>query len=225
MAEWQTATEDVRLAGHTLTVGFHSRLGRGLIPTITATMDQRLPGWRLQFRQVPWSDPAVGLADGTVDVALAWLPVPDGLETRRITVEGRSVALAAGHRLAARTSLQFADIADEPVVARPPTSGLLRDAWLAMERRTEPPVIAGEAATPDEAYELVAAGRGLLLQPAGSCTIHQRGDIVFRPVVDLPPVELAVVRRSGDRRPAVQVVTDACFHCAQPPGGGPGSDG
>src|SRR5690606_36867350 len=34
VAEWQTATEDVRLAGHTLTVGFHSRLGRGLIPTI-----------------------------------------------------------------------------------------------------------------------------------------------------------------------------------------------
>src|SRR5690606_2111415 len=65
-----------------------------------------------------------------------------------------------GHRLAARTSLQFADIADEPVVARPPTSGLLRDAWLAMERRTEPPVIAGEAATPDEAYELVAAEIG-----------------------------------------------------------------
>lgn len=216
VAEWQAATEEVRLAGHTLTVGFHSRVGRGLIPTITATLQERLEGWRLQFRQVPWGDPAVGLTDGTVDVALAWLPVPEGLETRRIAVEDRSVALAVGHRLAARASLRFADIVDEPVVARPSSAGPLRDAWLAMDRRTDPPTIAGEAATPDEAYELVAAGDGVLLQPAGSCTVHQRGDIVYRPVLDLPPAEPAVVWRPGDRRPAVQVVTDACFHCAQP---------
>jgi DNA-binding transcriptional LysR family regulator len=217
VAEWEAAAEDVRLAGRTLTVGFHSRIGRGLVPTITATMQQRLPGWRLQFRQVPWGDPAVGLTAGTVDVALAWLPVPEGLSTRRISTEGRGVALPAGHRLAARSSLRFADIADEPFVALPASAGPMRDFWLALDHRARPPSIAAEAGTSDEAYEIVAAGEGVLLQPAGSCAIHQREDVVHRPVPDLPPAQLAVVWRSGDHRQAVRVVTDACFHCASPP--------
>jgi DNA-binding transcriptional LysR family regulator len=217
VAEWEAAAEDVRLAGRTLTVGFHSRIGRGLVPTITATMQQRLPGWRLRFRQVPWSDPAVGLTAGTVDVALAWLPIPDGLSARRITAEDRGVALPADHPLAARSTVRFADIADEPFVALPASAGPMRDFWLALDHRTSPPSIAGEATTADEAYEIVAAGDGVLLQPSGSCAIHQREDVVHRPVVDLPPAQLAVVWRSGDGRPAVRVVTDACFHCASPP--------
>jgi DNA-binding transcriptional LysR family regulator len=217
VAEWEAAAEDVRRAGRTLTVGFHSRIGRGLVPTITATMQQRLPGWRLQFRQVSWGDPAVGLTTGTVDVALAWLPLPDGLSTRPIATEERAVALPAGHRLAGRSSLRFADIADEPFVALPASAGPMRDHWLALDHRARPPAIAAEATTADEAYEIVAAGDGVLLQPGGSCAIHQREDVVHRPVVDLPPAQLAVVWRSGDRREAVRVVTDACFHCANPP--------
>jgi DNA-binding transcriptional LysR family regulator len=217
VAEWDGAMEEVRLAGRTLTVGFHTRIGRGLIPAITATMQQRLPGWRLQFRQVSWDDPAVGLTAGTVDVALAWLPVPDGLSTRLIATEGRCVALPAGHRLAGRSGLRFADIADEPFVALPASAGPMRDYWLAMDHRTSPPPVAAEAATSDEALEMVAAGEGVLLQPAGSCAIHRREDIAHRTVLDLPPAELAVVWRSGDRRPAVQVVTDSCFHCVTPP--------
>jgi hypothetical protein len=63
----------------------------------------------------------------------------------------------------------------------------------------------------------VAVEPPVLLQPTGSCAIHQREDVMHRPVVDLPPGQLAVVWRSGDRRPAVRVVTDACFHCANPP--------
>jgi DNA-binding transcriptional LysR family regulator len=217
VAEWEAATEDVRLAGRTLTVGFHSRLGRGLVPTITATMQERLPGWRLRFRQVPWDDPAVGLTAGTVDVALAWLLVPACLSARRIATEDRGVALPAGHRLAGRESLRFSDIVDEPFVALPASAGPMREFWLAMDQRASPPSIAAEATTPDEAYEIVAAGEGVLLQPAGSCAIHHREDVVHRPVLDLPPAQLAVVWRSGDRRSAVQVVTDACFHCASPP--------
>jgi DNA-binding transcriptional LysR family regulator len=217
VAEWESALEDVRQAGRTLTVGFHARIGRGLVPTITATMQQRLPGWRLRFRQVSWDDPAVGLTAGTVDVALAWLPVPAGLSTRRIVTENRGVALPAGHQLARRSSLRFADIANEPFVALPASAGPMRDYWLALDHRASPPTVAAEATTLDEAFEIVAAGEGVLLQPAGSCALHHRHDVVHRPVLDLRPAELAVVWRCGDRRPAVEVVTDACFHCASPP--------
>ena len=46
----------------TLRVGFHTRIGRGLIPAVTARMAQLLPGWKLTFRQVSWRDPTAGLA-------------------------------------------------------------------------------------------------------------------------------------------------------------------
>ena len=34
-------------------------------------------GGDVQLRQVSWADPTAGLADGTVDVAFVWLPLPD----------------------------------------------------------------------------------------------------------------------------------------------------
>ena len=121
--------------------------------------------------------------------------MPAGLSTRWIATEDRGVALPAGHRLAGRPSLRFADIADEPFVALPASAGPMRDFWLAMDCRTSPPSIAAEASTSDEAFEIVAAGEGVLLQPAGSCAIHHREDVVHRPVLDLPPAQLAAAWR------------------------------
>jgi DNA-binding transcriptional LysR family regulator len=218
IGEWEVAVEEVRSAAaaaeRVLTVGFHTRIGRGLVPAITATIRERLPGWTLRFRQVPWDDAAVGLAGGGVDVAVAWLPVPAGLSSRAIATEERFVALPVGHPLADRPAVRFADIHDEPFVALPASAGPMRDFWLAAGHRTAPPRIAGEAATADEAFELVAADRGVVLLAAGNTALYQRADVVYRPVVDLPPAELAVIWRAGDRRRAVQVVVDTCFHCA-----------
>lgn len=199
-----------------LTVGFHTRIGRGLVPTITATLQERLPGWRLLFRQVGWDDPAVGLMGGEVDVAVAWLPVPHGagLSTRTVATEDRWVALPVGHRLAGRSSLAFADLHDEAFVALPASAGPLREFWLATAHRTSPPLIGAEASTADESFEAVAAGAGVVLLSAGNAEIYRRDDVVCRPVTDLPPSELAVVWRTGDRRTAVRVVVDSCFHCA-----------
>ena len=106
VAEWDGAVAELRAvtdtARHTVVVGFHTRIGRGLVPAISAALEERLPGWRLQFRQVPWGDPSVGLNDGTVDVAVGWLPVPgQGIAHRVAATEPRWVALPVGHPLLA----------------------------------------------------------------------------------------------------------------------------
>jgi DNA-binding transcriptional LysR family regulator len=81
LAEWEETLRAVADAAATqdatLRVGFQTRIGRGLIPGVTARMARLLPGWKLTFRQVPWRDPTAGLAGSDVDVAIAWLPVPD----------------------------------------------------------------------------------------------------------------------------------------------------
>lgn len=226
VAEWDGAVADVTAvasaARHTLVVGFHTRIGRGLVPVVTAALEQRLPGWQLRFRQVPWGDPAVGLHDGTVDVAVAWLPVAgSGISHRVAATEPRWVALPAAHPLAARATVPFAALAEEPFVALPASAGLMREFWLAADHRTTPVRIAAEATTADEAFEAVAAGLGVALLAAGNAEIYRRDDVVCRPVPDLPPCELAVMWRTTDRRRAVRVVTDTFCRCvaAEPAGG------
>src|SRR5258708_1393681 len=80
IADWDGARRAVAAAvstsERTLTVGFQTSIGRGLIPAVTARMAQDLPDWRLVFRQISWTDPSAGLDTDEVDVAIAWLPVP-----------------------------------------------------------------------------------------------------------------------------------------------------
>ncbi|ONI84636.1 LysR family transcriptional regulator [Saccharothrix sp. ALI-22-I] len=202
----------------TLKVGFQTRIGRGLIPSVTARMEERLPGWRMQFRQISWADPTVGLRGGDVDVAVAWLPVPNSgeLSWRVVATEERWVALSRGHRLADVDRVPFAELLDEPFVALPPDAGPPRDFWLATDHRSRPARVVAEASTAEETFEAVASGLGVVLVSAGNAEVYQRADVVYRPVDGLSPSTLAVVWRTGDERDAVQVFVQACVRCLCP---------
>ena len=207
----------------TVTVGFQTRIGRGLIPMVTGRLERLHPEWKLLFRQVSWADPTAGLASGDVDVAVAWLPFPAGEEFtwKVVATEQRWVALPAGHRLAGagdgdgtgRPTIPFAELVDEPFIALPASAGALRDFWLATDHRRTPPRITAEAATADETFEAVASGLGVVLLSAGNVSIYERADVVCRPVSGLSPSQLAVAWRTGDDRDAVRVFADACAEC------------
>jgi DNA-binding transcriptional LysR family regulator len=220
--DWEAALLAVSAAsaeaGTTVRVGFQTRIGRGLVPAVTARMGQRLPGWKLMFRQVSWADPTVGLAGGEVDVAIAWLPVPDTgvLSWRVVAREDVWVALAPRHRLAGLPAVPFAELVDEPFIALPRTAGAQRDFWLGAAARQSPAVIAGEAETAEESFEAVASGTGITLLAAGNAEIYHRDDVVCRPVSGLPPSELAVIWRTVDNRPFVDVFAEICRACSGP---------
>jgi len=220
-ADWQTAVlavaEASAHAGTTVRVGFQTRIGRGLIPTVTDRMRQRLPGWKLVFRQVSWADPSVGLDQGEVDVAIARLPVPDAgaLSWRVVASEEIWVALQPRHRLAGLTMVPFSELADEPFVALPRSAAAQRDFWLGAAYRRSPAVIATEAETAEESFEAVAAGLGVTLLAAGNAGIYRGDDVVCRPVGGLPPSELAVIWRTADRRPFIEIFADVCRSCSE----------
>jgi DNA-binding transcriptional LysR family regulator len=161
------------------------------------------PGWSVELRMHPWSDPAAGLLDDTTDIAFLWLPVPTQEELRWETLrtEPRYVALWRKHPLAGRPELHIGDLLDEPFVALPPNAGVLREYWLAVEERGGHPVrIGAQAASPDEVFEAVAARQGLVLLSAGNAELYARPGIVMRPVVDLSPAALAIAWRADDGR-------------------------
>ncbi|GAA2590836.1 LysR family transcriptional regulator [Dactylosporangium fulvum] len=219
IGDWDRARQEVAAvvstSDSTLTVGFQTSIGRGLIPAVTTRMAQDLPGWQLAFRQIPWADPSAGLDAEEVDVAIAWLPVPAGgaLSWRVVTVEDRWVALPVGHHLASRERVPFDALASEPFVALPRSAGALRDFWLASDHRESPATVSVTATTADETFEAVASGRGVALLAAGNAELYQRDDVVCRPVTGLSPSQLAVVWRTGDTREAVRVFTEACCRC------------
>jgi DNA-binding transcriptional LysR family regulator len=217
LQSWSEARRAVTEAAsaRTLTVGFQTRIGRGLIPSVTASMERRLPEWRLLFRQVSWADPTAGLATGEVDVAVAWLPLPTGdqLAWHVVAREERWVALPAAHRLADRPVISFEELANEPFIALPTSAGPLRDYWLATDYRSTPARVATEVTTADETFEAISSGLGVVLISAGNAAAYQRDDVVSRPVTGLSPSELAVAWRRDDHREAIRVFTEACVRC------------
>ena len=127
VAEWDGAVAELRAvtdtARHTVVVGFHTRIGRGLVPAISAALEQRLPGWRLQFRQAG-GRPLVA-ERGTVDVAVAGAgpgqASPPGRGHRDAGVACRRTPLLATGRPVRKWPQSRSSPADRPACA---SSGL-----------------------------------------------------------------------------------------------------
>ncbi|MFC5747768.1 LysR substrate-binding domain-containing protein [Actinomadura rugatobispora] len=188
----------------TLTVGMQTAVGRDLQRRALARFRELAPGWSVSLRLVGWDDPTAGLADGSSDVAFVWLPVTSaGISARTLARERRWVALPDDHPLAGRTEIAFADLLDEPFIALPREAGPLRDFWLATPARGgRPPRIGAEAAAPDEVFEAVVSGLGVVLLAEGNAGLYRRPGVTCRPVLGLEPAELAVAWRGADGRAA-----------------------
>jgi DNA-binding transcriptional LysR family regulator len=126
-----------------------------------------------------------------------------------IASEPRLVALPAGHALADRASVTFADIRDEPFLALPPSAGPLRDYWLAGATN-----VVAEINDTEETYEAVAAGIGVCLLAAGNAPIFARGDVTMLKVTDLSPAELVLAWHERHCPPLLETFVRLCAEVA-----------
>ncbi|GGP93305.1 LysR family transcriptional regulator [Streptomyces griseomycini] len=219
LAAWEegaAAVERTRAAQRsTLVVGMSTSPGRGgLLPAVRSRFTAAHPEAVVRLRQVSWEDPTAGLADGEADVAFVWLPLPDPERYAWTVVaeEPRLVALPDTHPLAARAELTLADLADEPFLALPPSAGVLRDHWLALDERPGgPPRVGAEIAGTEETYEALVAGLGICFVATGNAPLVTLGGVTTRPVRDLSPSRYALAWRKRDAgRPLVRGYAEAC---------------
>jgi DNA-binding transcriptional LysR family regulator len=99
---------------------------------------------------------------------------------------------------------------DEPFLALPETSGVLRDYWLACDARGgRPPIIGAEIASTDETIEALAAGLGVCLIAAGNAPLFRNETIAVRDVRGVSPSELVLAWRRDDRRPLLRLLVAA----------------
>ena len=153
---------------------------------------ERYPRERLELVPVTEGEQETQLRDGALDMALVRLPVDrDGLHVITLYDEVPVVVASVEHFVAAADDVRLADLVDEQLV-RPHPSGWAPSA----EQLDWPPM------TEREAVETVAAGTGVVLLPMSVARLHQRKDVVQRPVTDLPPSTVALawrIDRDDDR--------------------------
>jgi DNA-binding transcriptional LysR family regulator len=218
LGDWDEAWAAVETAkavqGTTLVVGMSTSPGRGgLLPAVRSRFTAAHPDAVLRLRQVSWEDPTAGLADGSSDVAYVWLPLPDQERYHLLVVaeEPRLVAFPDGHPLAARDTVEFADLLAEPFLALPAAAGPLRDYWLATDARAGRPArIGAEVASTEETYEALVAGLGVVLVAAGNAQLITLGGVTTRPVRGITPSRFALAWPRTTANPLTRAYADAC---------------
>jgi DNA-binding transcriptional LysR family regulator len=202
------ALAETRAAGHgsrgALVVGMRGVAGLDLTPRILRAFSARHEDVDLTVRNVEFGDASAGLASGNTDVALAWLPTPDGIEDVPLLDDPRLAVLPADHPLARHVEVNASDLADEPFVWVDEMDARVRDYWTLAAYRVGRPARVGARITGfEDSWAAVRAGRAVAASPALTLTALPGADIVTRPVRGLAPAVLGVCRRLGDDRPLV----------------------
>jgi DNA-binding transcriptional LysR family regulator len=210
-----TVTGTIRLAAFSTAV-------RGLVaPALPGVLaDHPALDVRLVERE-PWDTiELVSTGQCEVGVVHSWgdvpLSIPDHVVTHDLTRDVADVLVPAGHRLAGRTRITPRDLADERWIATP--DGTICREWLTrMHDGTGRLPTIGHQSTEFESHiALVAAGLGVALVPRLGRSALPDGVVAVALHDPVPTRQIAaLVRRSMERSPAVEVVVAALRHAGR----------
>lgn len=135
------------------------------------TWAERMPRVRLELTPVEESEQTAVLYDGRAEMCFVRLPVDDeGLHVIPLYSEVPVVVAAKGHFVEAADEVTLDDLSGEIVHPMPPL-------------------------TAREAVETVAAGVGIVVLPMSVARLHNRKDVVHRPVSDAEETRIALAWR------------------------------
>ena len=191
-----------------LVVGLRGTSGVEVVSRVLRSFAARHPEVEVGIRNVEFGDASAGLAGGDTDVALAWLPAPEGIVAVPLLEDERLAVLPADHPLAREEVVAASDLADEPFVWIDEMDARVRDYWTLADYRVGRPAKVGARITGfDDAWEAVRAGLAVSASPALALG-RLPADLVTRPVRGLPPAVLGVCRRQTDDRPEVNAFVE-----------------
>lgn len=195
-----------------LVVGMTGVSGLDVVMSVVRCFRAAHPDVELSLRNIDFGDASAGLAAGETDVALVWLPVPDGIEAVPLMEDRRLAVLSADHRLAAAEEVSAADLADEPFVWIDEMDARVRDYWTLADYRVGRPAKVGARISGfQDAWDAVRAGQAVAASPATTLTRLPGPDIVTRPIRGLAPAVLGVCRRAKDDRPLVTAFLESAI--------------
>lgn len=164
---------------------------------VADAMEAAVPGLEVELTTVhtPPEERAL-LLSGEVDAAFIWLPLGDDrFQHAAVRSDPRMVALSPKHPLAQQESVTLAELTDEPVLR--PNIYLSEQNlchWLADPRPDGTPALRGSVVDKvEDALMMVARGKGVWLAPEPLTRWIPGTAVVWRPVVDAPASDLAIV--------------------------------
>lgn len=211
-------TQDVgrSRARRRLVVGFQANAAAELTPQILNAFRDIHPMVDVEMRSHDFTDPYVGLADGSVDVAFVRPPLlaQSWLRMERLFVEPRMLVVSENSPLAAAVELSVEQLVDEAFVGRRSPEAW-RDFWLAVDSRGGMPVKLGaEVSTVDECFEAIMTERGVAFTQASTQRFYGRPGLAFVPVTDLTPSTLSIAWRNDAETAIVREFIDTAIAVA-----------
>jgi DNA-binding transcriptional LysR family regulator len=191
---WQAVTaaltraiETGRGVTGTLQACFTGAAGGQLLMGIAELFGRHHPDCEVRIREAQLGELLPWLRDGTVDLALAMVPVDEpGIVSGPVLVsEARFLAVPVGHPFTARDAVSVEDLAETTVLPLP------------------------EAGTLQEMLTLVGAGRGVFPVGAHVRRYSVRPDVAYVHLHDAPPVQWGLLWRAGSATARVHAFNDA----------------
>lgn len=202
---WQIQDAGRHGSHRPLVVGFQANAAAELTPRILNAFHDLHPDIEVDMRSHDFTDPYVGLADGSVDVAFLRPPVlvQDWLGIETLFIEPRVLVVSTTSPLAGLTEISVEQVLDQPFVARK-SPDAWRTFWLAADNRQGTPVQLGaEVSTVDECFEAILSERGMAFSQASTQRFYDRPGLAFIPVTDIPPTMLTIAWRTDVDSPIV----------------------
>ena len=228
LEEWQAGLRDTRttasVAALVVRVGFQATAAGPLTTRARTEFARRHPGVAVEPKRFDWGGEVAAVRDGLVDVAFVWLPADTtGLDLDVVAVERRMVGMPAAHRLAAREKVSIMDLLDEPIMWTSLAPRPWVD-WWAVNPRPDgsEPRWGPQNANVEEMLEDVASGVGICISPTSMAVYYARPDLVWRPITDIEPLQIALAWPDTSSSPLVaafaEVVRDVAEEMAEESG-------
>lgn len=193
-----------------ITIGFSTAAGGvPIVREIIRTFSESAPSVDIRTEEHDFGDPSAGLADGRVDVAFIFGPLPvAGLSSITLVQEDRVLAIRPEHALAERMVVNPDDLGDLPWLRVPADRGPWPTFWFG--RKGDGPV-GPIVKTADEWVTAIEAGRGVAFSMPSVMQNFTTARVRVIPVEGLPPAKILLAWRSdrADR------LVEALIHSAK----------
>lgn len=189
-----------------LMVGYcHSSLFEPELPALLRSFSALWPDIELQLRDMPVLQQIDALHQHRLDLAFARTPIGEDDAQHRLRIQPFSrtelaLVLPQGHPLAAQSTVDLADLANENflLLDEPDGIGLRFRVLSACRAAGFTPRAMNTSTNMTSIISMVSAGMGVALAPAGLQALNVPG-VVFRPLHGLALVsELAMLSRSNE---------------------------
>ena len=187
---------------NTLRIGYQSMTTHGVLEEVVRTIRNGPNTASISLIDGDPGQLADWLTVGEIDLALG-TPSADRKQFERESVGhvGLSIALPPGHPMANRKSIDIGDLADEPlvVVSRSAEPDLF-DAFIERcHRHSFEPETAQVVSRAELVPPLVRMRCGIGVLPESVASMRTRTDVIFRPLVEAPRIDVMALRRASVR--------------------------